>query len=401
VRRLFRNFILALREKPFSYKIAYCRELSETPHFDPRRLRELYDSTEYLVGRAVLVDAIRRHELPVPMTFLRHIATTGNRYFLKGLLLILGERKSLRTLVRIARHPLCQDDPLMRFLLIQAARAQDINPNNLEIYVNTEQAEFSEDEARTWRLWRPLDELLSRVNDSPDVDPDTLRLMLWDNRPALAEDLGRDLSDIFNIAPEALHGLPLKSLTSLLAKYVDLSYLLCQALWEGDFQPLEARLAEECRIQPPGILLPPEATDKPPARRGGPPATQSRGAPEFEELYPEEQMLDRGEGSDEPLEDLGSGEEGAPVEPDEEAELTLDDIAFDPAWTRVIPHMLAEELLIIPLHVEGDPPRRITVGCARGDSESVARHLERRLGCRVECVDLPEALIREAILRFY
>lgn len=389
MRRLFNHFIASLRERPFSYKTAYCRELAEVPHIDPQRLRDLYDGTEYLVGRVVLTDVIRRHRLPVPMTFVRHVVETATRYQLKNVMLLLRRRSSLRTLVRVAKHRLSQEDPLMRFLLIQAARAQEIDPNNLQIYANTEQAEFSEEEMRTWRLWRPLDDLIEAVNEAAEVAPDTLRLMLWENRPALAEELARDLADVFNIAPEEIDLLPPRRLASLLAKYVDLSYLLCQGLREGDFRPFELRLAEESRIQPPGVLLPPESTEKPtpPQRMTG--KLLSRGNHEApEEVFPEEQML------------MPPAEEG-PESPPRPAPVRIEDIAFDPAWIRWVPRTLAEELLIIPLHVEGDPPRHLTVGCGHGEHSVVIARLRALLGCVIHCVGLPERTVREAIRKHY
>jgi hypothetical protein len=384
VRRLLSDFIACVRERPYSYKIALCRETGEISECDAERLRELHDSTEYMLGRVVITEAIRRHTLPVNPELLRHIAETGTRYLLKNILLTLPNQPSLRTLVRVAKNPLCQDDPLMRFLLIQAARAMDFNPNNLEIYVNTEQAEFGEDEAHTWRLWRPIDELICLINDAGQMDAGTLRLRLFENDRSMAQELARDLSDVFHIGPDELRMLTPRRLSALLSRYIDLTYLMCQTLVEDDYGPLEARLREEDRNLPPGVLF--HSDENPAARRSSldsdldGEAGLSRGQfPELEGMYPEESMIDPSAG------------EKAP---------TLNDLTFDPAWARWIPRGLAEELLIIPLAVEGDPPRRIHIGCALPDHSAIAARLG-LMRCELSFTDLPEALVREAIQTFY
>jgi hypothetical protein len=386
LRRLLHQFIASLRERPFSYKIAYCRELTPSASCDLGRLQALFESTEYLMGRVAIADAIRRHRLGVSSVFLRRMAETANRYQIKGLLLILRARRSLRTLVRVAKHPLCENEPLVRHLLIQAAKTQGVDPNMLGVHFNTEETEFSEEEIKTWRLWRPLDDLILAINDASHVPADTLRLMLFDNREVLAEELAHDLSDVLNIAPDEIPFLTRRRLVSLLAKYVDLSYLVCQALAEGDFRPLEQRLAGEERIQPPGVLLPPEATHRLPQRQVSPPAPGEEppsrgGVPDFGEVFPEEELLES---------DLSR----------DVVDLSLDEIPFQPEWAKWVPRMLAEELLIIPLHVLGDPPERITIGCGHGDHRAVEARLA-GLGCEITITDLAETLVREAIQRFY
>jgi hypothetical protein len=384
VRRLLSDFIACVRERPYSYKIALCRETGEINECDTGRLRALHDSTEYMLGRVVITEAIRRHTLPISPELLRHIASTGTRYLLKNILLALPDQPSLRTLVRVAKHPLCQDDPLMRFLLIQAARAMDFNPNNLEIYVNTEQAEFDDDEVRTWRLWRPIDELICAINDSAQMDAGTLRLRLFENDRSMAQELARDLSDIFHIGPDELPMLTQRRLIALLSRYIDLTYLMCQALVGGDYDPFEARLREEDRNLPPGVLFHSDETST--TRRSSPgtdlsdEAGLSRGQfPELEGMYPEESMIDPSAGAEAP---------------------TLNDLTFDPAWARWISRGLAEELLIIPLAVEGDPPRRMHIGCALRDHSAIAARLG-VMGCEMSFTDLPEGLVREAIQTFY
>ncbi|MBN1476959.1 hypothetical protein JXA47_09410 [Candidatus Sumerlaeota bacterium] len=384
MRRLLRDFIACVRERPYSYKIALCRQTGEISECDTERLRALHDTTEYMLGRVVITEAIRRHSLPVRPELLRHITDTGTRYLLKNILLALPGQPSLRTLVRVAKSPLCQDDPLMRFLLIQAARAMDFNPNNLEIYVNTEQAEFGDDEVRTWRLWRPIDELICAINDSTQMDTDTLRLSLFENDRSMAEELARDLSDVFHIGPDEIRMLTQRRLSALLSRYIDLTYLMCQALVDGNYGPFEARLREEDRILPPGVLF---HSDETPTARRSPSdsdlsgeAGLSRGQfPELEGMYPEESMIDPSASGETP---------------------TLNDLTFDPAWVKWIPRGLAEELLIIPLAVEGDPPRRMHIGCALHDHSAIAARLG-VLGCEMSFTDLPEGLVREAIQTFY
>jgi hypothetical protein len=394
LRRLLTEFIAAVRERPFSYKIAHWCQ-TEPTGLDVERLRALYDRTDYLMGRVVLADAVRRHRLPIPDTFLRHIARTANRYILKNVLLTLRHLHSSRSLVTAAKHPICQDDSLMRHLVIEAARAQGIDPNHLDIYVNTEQAEFSEEETRTWRLWKPLDETLAAVNEARGIPADTLRLMLYENREPLADELARDLSDVFNISPREIPHLAQRRLTSLLMKYVDLSYQVSLSLAEGDFDSLEDRLAEESETQPPGILIPTSETDRGPTRQSDLVGmTKPR---EFEEtsddLFPEDSMMEGEEEGDSRAGSPGSFGPG-------EAGLTADDIHFDPVWKRLIPRMLAEELLIIPMHVEGEPAKSITVGCGSRDHAAVFAHLG-NLGCAIHCVHLPANLVREAIRLHY
>lgn len=388
MRRLLQEFIACLRERPFSYKIAYCRDLAIPAGLDIDHLRVLYDSTEYLMGRVVIADAIRRHQLPVDSTMLHHMASTGNRYILKDVLLALLDRRSPRTLVRVAKMRTCQEEPLLRFLLIRATRAQGLDPNAAGIPVNSEQEEFSEDEARAWSLWTPLDGLIAAVNDHAKVPADTVRLMLFENRETLAEELARDLSDVFNISPEEIRFLTRRRLISLLSKYVDLSYLVCQALSEGDFRAVEERLAQEARKQPPSVLLPPESIHQLPTREDKSHEPESPGGrgtfPEFDETFPEERLLDPGH---------------APASHEPEP-LTLADIPFEPGWARIIPRVLAEELLVIPLRVEGSPPERITLGCATPETESIRARL-RHLNCELVFRALSEELVREAIRRSY
>jgi hypothetical protein len=405
LRRLLTDFITAVRERPFSYKIAYCREVRGAT-VDATRLCTLYDRTDYLMGRTVLADAIRRHLLPVPMAFLGHIAKTANRYLLKDVLLTLQGRPSRGTLLQLAQHPLCQDDSLMHFLLLQAARAHGIDPNTVDLHIHTEQPEFTDAELHTWRLWRPLDEAIAAVNDLPNVAVDTLRLMLYDNREPLAEELASDLSDVFNIDPSEIRHLTSRRLVSLLAKYVDLTYMVCHALSQGDLALVEERLAKEGRIQPRGVLLSPGQTDAQSTRGGdqAPGETEDRGLSPTDAVYPEESLLGADEGLDEsldrptPPESIPPTEESTPgVEP---FEIGIDDIHVEPAWTRLIPRVLAEELLVIPLHVEGDPPQSITLGCGSGDFRAITAHLG-NLGCSIHCVHLPGDLVREAIRRHY